>query len=649
MHTTQIAKRAATCLASLSLTLWTAGWTLAQDQREWVDSTGQHKIVGSLVEVQEGTAIIKTAEGKHVKIPVNRLSKKDQEFLEQGSSPFQVVENPGGSKSSSSMSANSTASSAPTPEYNWATPKVVDWSEAEEIHLSSTADWNVPLAEDGKLPFEAKRASLTKKASFHEGMHALCINPTCKRAAVGYTVSFAVPKPQSRVSLVDLLSGKAVHSETLDANMRPLALLNNGSSMLMVGCADGRGNRTGEANEEVQIWKFVNKKIERTPSWIPYVNDGEEWGKKVNGNVVYAEAITDQTVLTMSHLGHAVLWNLPQRKPIWHVKLGSNCGYTLSTDRKLFAVLGGKTINILRTDNGEAVGSKVLDGVHIGWPRLAFSPTGKKLAFTNMGDIRILDLAKGEWEKQLNFPTSPIAPDGLDYPDEDYVLLNKKLLVHLPSQIQVCEYSDVGPIKTIGGVTFMGFSTDAGGLLVPATFPHPTAIKLLEKSQNNPSLFLIHPGVEVSIDVKGVPAEHQSKTEGFLKTSAENAGYKVVANSPISLVATITGPTQEKVEYHMAGTYTVNSYTSTVTLRWQGKDLWSNRGNNVPGIVMRKRDETMEQALAEAGKSPSFWVFQSSGFPKMLQKPSENSKGGPAKSSALMTSRFTLNGLVDTQ
>ena len=283
MHTTQIAKRAATCLASLSLTLWTAGWTLAQDQREWVDSTGQHKIVGSLVEVQEGTAIIKTAEGKHVKIPVNRLSKKDQEFLEQGSSPFQVVENPGGSKSSSSMSANSTASSAPTPEYNWATPKVVDWSEAEEIHLSSTADWNVPLAEDGKLPFEAKRASLTKKASFHEGMHALCINPTCKRAAVGYTVSFAVPKPQSRVSLVDLLSGKAVHSETLDANMRPLALLNNGSSMLMVGCADGRGNRTGEANEEVQIWKFVNKKIERTPSWIPYVNDGEEWGKRSMG------------------------------------------------------------------------------------------------------------------------------------------------------------------------------------------------------------------------------------------------------------------------------------------------------------------------------------------------------------------------------
>jgi hypothetical protein len=121
------------------------------------------------------------------------------------------------------------------------------------------------------LDFEPKRAALAKKSTFHEAMHPLAVNPLCKRAAVGYTVSFAVPKPLSRLSLVDLVGGKAVNSEQVDGNLRPPAVLNDGSSVLMVGASDERGGY--ETPDQLQVWKFNGKKLVRSPSWVPYVQD----------------------------------------------------------------------------------------------------------------------------------------------------------------------------------------------------------------------------------------------------------------------------------------------------------------------------------------------------------------------------------------
>ena len=39
--------------------------------REWSDATGQFKVVGTLIEVKDGVALIKNKEGKTIKVPVN--------------------------------------------------------------------------------------------------------------------------------------------------------------------------------------------------------------------------------------------------------------------------------------------------------------------------------------------------------------------------------------------------------------------------------------------------------------------------------------------------------------------------------------------------------------------------------------------------
>ena len=63
----------------LSLLLFNAstGWS-----RTWTDKTGKHTVEAELVEVKDGEAVLKKTDGKVVRVPVARLSKADQKYLE---------------------------------------------------------------------------------------------------------------------------------------------------------------------------------------------------------------------------------------------------------------------------------------------------------------------------------------------------------------------------------------------------------------------------------------------------------------------------------------------------------------------------------------------------------------------------------------
>ncbi len=616
-------------------------WAQAEGDRVWTDSTGRFKVSGSLIEVLDGSVFLKSTEGKTIKIPLERLSQEDQEFLSKGQNPFETVGATEASKPSSAVSSSSVG------QFDWSVSKPVDWDEAEQLFSTAGIQWNVPVPERGELDFAAKRVPLTKKTTFHEHIHRPTINPLCQRGAVGYTVSFAVPKPLSRLSLADLVSGKAVHSEQVEAHMRPLALLGSGSAVLMVGASDQRGGY--ETPDQLQIWKFKGKKLLRSSSWIPYPMDKKDWGKQQNAHVIRAEPIRDKLVLTMSDKGHVVLWDLADRKPIWHARLGGNFAMDLSVDRKLLALFDDKTLTVVKTETAEPLGSIVLpQNTHVGWPRLAWSPSGRRILFTSVGDVRVLDIETGKWLWEFNLPGGPVAPNALSYPDDDYALLDNRVLVHLPTKIQVCEYLDAGPMQTLGGTSFIAMFSGAGGMLVPGKFPHPAAAELLAKAESDPSLFLIHPGISVAIDVSGVGQQYQQAVRKGLEEAATSSGYKVSPSSAIKIVGAITGPKQEAVSYIASGSYVVNTYTSTIKLRWNGKDLWSRSGTNVPGMLMTERGETIEQALAKAGKQPNTALFGQTRFPKFMQKPRDGQRSG-GRSNALMTSRFTFQGLVDSK
>ncbi len=623
-------------------------------EREWSDSTGKFKITARLIEVKEGFAYLKSRDGKTIRIPVSRLSSSDQELLKSNSdSPFEAIDESEAKGGNALPGQISRESGAALGDFSWNTQPVVNWDEVEQLITQGTGDWQITLPESGKLPFQPKKAALQKKMHGWESMHPIAVNPNVKRAAVGYTASFTLPRPISRVAIVDLETGKAVHSEQLECNVRPLALLNDGSTILVAGA--GRDDDT-DSPDKLQIWRLNGKKIVKSGVWIPHPKEHEAWGKKANAAIRHAYPVKEDLVLTHAEHGMLVLWQLPQRKPVWYAKLGNNSAVAPNADRSLLAILDGTALMVVKSENGEVLAStQIPPNTHVAWPRLCWSPSGKKLIFTTASDVRPFDLVEGKWLPHFSLPTNgaPIASNVLSCPDEDFVLLNNQLLVHLPTKIQVCEYRDAGAIEVIGGTSFIGMIGDGGGLLAPGTFPHPEAKKMLEKAKDNPSLFLIHPGSLVSIDVNGC-GQHQQEIRGHLEKAAKNSGYVVAAGAELILRASISGPKSESVSYIARGTYSVNAYSSNIKLMHGDQVLWEQSASNVPHMLMTRGDQTIEQALAEAGQKPNTGFFGQVRFPEYMQQPrtdnnakNGNNNPGRPRTAALLSSRFTMQGIVD--
>ena len=627
----------------------TAGLSYAQlsEPREWSDATGGHKITATFMELKDGNVFLKSPQGKTLKIPLARLSPADQELIKGGDNPFQEVD---GDASKMPPSNKPAAEDSNTPDGSsggWNAPLKIDWEEVEELDRGFDGQWNLELTKQSDLGFTAKRATLNKKNNFHEDIRRLEVNPLAQRAVVGYTVSFSVPKPQSRLALIDLVSGKAIHTAPVEADMCPLCLLNDGSTALMFGTSDER--KGFETADQIQLWRINGKKVMQTKSWIPFPDEAESWGKKTNGALVYAVAIPNNKLILLSSNGHLACIDVATRKPYWHAKLSDKFAVDASIDRSLLAVADGHSIMIVDPQTGTVKSSVfVEDKPHIAWPRLRWSPSGTRLLFTFINEMRVLDLTNGTWTNKCSFPGGPIAANGLSYPHDDYALLDDHLLVHIPSQIKVCDYRDATRITTVGGMSFIGMQSGEAGLVVPAKIPHPAAEKLLAQAQKDPSVFLIHPGVQVSIDAAGA-GQWAGQASQMLSKAATASGYKVVANAPIKIVASVSGPKQEAVSYIASGSYIANVYQSTIKLTWQGRDLWTTGGSNLPGMIQTSRDESIQDKLNELGKTPNLSVFEQTKFPKMLQKPSTENKGPGVRSDALLTSNFTMQGLVDAK
>lgn len=637
-------------VVSIAVSLFSLPLCLADTDRQWSDATGKFRVTARLLEVKDGVAFLQTVDGRTLKVPVDRLSQADQDFLDSSSNPFELVEDGAAMRpaADSGRSGASGPASSALPGFDWSRPTTIDWRSANSMQAATADQWQPPPSFDPTLPFAPQRAMLSKKGAFHERPHAVQINPLRGRAVVGFSLTFGVPKSTSRVSLVDLTSGRSVDSVSVEAHMRPLALLNDGQTVLMVGASDERGGL--ERPYELQLWRIDNTTVARSPSWIPFQNATEErsFGRRETTHAAVSSAVplTGPHVMLLSDKGHLGVVDIAARTPVWHVELGRDFAVDVTADRSLMAIAQGASIMIVRSATGEVLSQTMLPGKpHTAWPRIRWSPSGKHLAMAHVSSLRVLDVQSGEWVHEEERPGAPAAAQGLDFPHEEFLLLNNTNLVHLPTKIQVCDYQNVHWIGTVGGTTFVLVQDGGGGSLGPQAIPHPKAAQLLQAAQQDPKTFLLGPGSRVAIDVSGVPSQYQAETRSGLEEVVKRAGFQVAPSAPVSVVAKVEGPTQEAVQYIARGAYVVNKYVSKVTLVWEGRELWTTSSTNVPGVLTTERGETIQQRLDKLGQAPSLHVFRNAQLPRFLQRPRD---GGTAqRSTALMLSRFTPQGLQD--
>lgn len=62
--------------------------TFAEDFRTWSDATGKHRREAQFVELKDGNVHLKKEDGTVIFLPIEKLSKTDQEYARKNNGPL---------------------------------------------------------------------------------------------------------------------------------------------------------------------------------------------------------------------------------------------------------------------------------------------------------------------------------------------------------------------------------------------------------------------------------------------------------------------------------------------------------------------------------------------------------------------------------
>lgn len=576
------------------------------EYRTWSDSTGKFALRAKLDAVRDGKAVLITEKGETRTIPIEKLSKADQDYIAE-----QNVDNPfkkeGNATTDSSADADESVQRGPRTVQ-------VNWSQSEAVSLATGNDaWNVPLPEAPDAKFRPKSVPLEPKRDFFEDVTGVAVSRVAKMAVVGYAMKRREPATL-RFVLCDIERGRVKNTIAMTGdNMMPMALSDDGERLLV------RRNDFGFGNQgRLEIWIIKDGSFIKSLSWKPY--DGDRGSSQ---DVRWAEFLDAKRLATSSAGGKIAIWDVVTGQPICHIQASHGSVPALSADRRLMAIVSDSTLGIFDVEKREMVASQKTPCA-LRSPVVAFSPSGKKIGCVATDRILVWDTAAGNLEK--NFVPAGLAIHGaIDFPNEDFILANSRYLIELKNQLKLWHYRNTEFARTVQGTTFVVVSgRHQGGLLLAVKLPHSEALRTLEAALKQPNLFVFHKGTPVKLDVSGIPdPDERKKAEKALTEKLAAMDCRIDDSAPVTVVASIDGPKPRIVVYMHAGTHKVTEYFTRLKFVYEDQTLWETSHTNISRIIRLRPGDNIESYLRRASAKPNYQLYQSVAIPEFLQKPSK--------------------------
>lgn len=626
-----------------------------QPSRRWTDLTGNFTVDASLVKLNGGFVYLKTRDGGHMKIAIESLSQVDRDFLNARENPFEVVDHSNSKMTAKRFARGESAleGSGGTRDVStrnqWHRPPNVSWDGIPPLGRGRSENaWGYQVGPAGPPAQIVKRVRLPKKKNFFERIENLVADSKRGTVAIGYSITFSVPKNLTRVSLVNLVDGSAVHSDSVIGNLAPLTLLGSANEVLMRHAGDKRNGK--ETKDQLERWVVTQEGVERSEPWTPFPDDVTSFGKTMNGAVEKAFVLEGGQLVLLSQSGHLACYDLATLEPLWHEQLSRSFDAIITSDQKSLLVLDGMEVMFIDPGKGEALGRLVLAGNPPATSaKICLNHHADRLLVSLPDGFRAIDLATGKpMEDYKKRKDVPLPSKSLRYLSVNYALLDNRSILHLPTGRVICGLVGIGAVAELGGHYLVATHGDAGGRVGPYTLPHDSVLQMQKRVENEPGSFLIHPGVEVAIDVSQVDEDYRSQVEQGLDQSIKDAGYKRNDQATIQVKAIVRGPRQEAVSFIAAGAYVANLYDSVLEIRHDGKVVWQRQTTNIPTLLRRSRGKSIQEALDELGKGPNLKHFSNTTFPDLMDEP-EKSVGSNGGGRTLMTSTFSIHGVTDSR
>jgi hypothetical protein len=631
------------------LLLMGTAWGNGEEFRPWSDSTGRFSIRARLLTVSRDLAILEREDGTKVAVEVEKLSPQDRAYLDRlmAENPFKPLqedsakqpeiarpsgESPAPTESNSPPPTASSGGESFQPYFlSHSGPLTVNWEIVRPISVNPGVGWQLTLPEVAPLSLQPKTIDLPPKADFFEEVTALAVNPRAGWALV--KLANRRPGAQSkleRIVLCDLISGRTAIASLFEPPQTPLAIycadtssrryllfrrdefgFGNQDTLFIHSVLPARGGVEGELDSLVSLTALT--------TWIPY-----DTKRGVGRDVKWADFPDERTLVTCSGDGRIAIWNLETMHPEASLPAGFGHLPALSPHRQWLAFATRNEVGILDLHKREVIAVQQAPQ-QLGFPVLAFSPSGQKLAcLANRSSIYVWDVATGKLEASFPLPTGlAIQKDAFIFPHDEFLLIGNRYLFHWKSQLLVWEYEDLGPTTTLGDhvCAVVGHRSGNGiesRALVLAHVPHAAALQVLDRALNNPETFAFRKGIPVKIDVSAVPEAGREKVQEILTERLRSMDCKIEPDARVTIVAAVTGPKERTVSYIHSGDYKVKEYQLSLKIVVGNQVLWETSAGGVPFILFLRPGENVGQKLKELTSKPNYEWFKAVAMPQFL-------------------------------
>ncbi|MCA8999067.1 MAG: hypothetical protein KDA80_18850, partial [Planctomycetaceae bacterium] len=404
-----------------------------EQARKWVDKTGKHELQAKFLDLDGDTVLLEMEGGKRMKIKLDQLSFDDQKYAitartkmvaSGDSSPFKSV---GDSPMPTTPEKTSSGDEAKVINVRWTNARVMN-------PLLAPEEWSLePDPAPATEAIESNAIPLPVKRDFFEGLSGTTADAGAGLVCVAHTLDHGGQK-NTRVEVVDLKAGKVVRQAILDNLWAPLAVSDEGNTVVMRSNTFGFGGK-----ERLAIWQ-MNADRTATPlrGWIcgqPQARGGSakdiNWGAMVEGN----------RLVTLTGDGRLTIWDSEAGEPKAYMDMGSNAHATVSPGGKYILCGVGSALVVIEPARLRLVASLNIPEAEDQSAKVSVSPDGTRFAFGFGSNTHVYDFASA---RRLHEVVGISTFGDLAWADENHLLVgtgSSRSLINLEAGFLVWTYS----------------------------------------------------------------------------------------------------------------------------------------------------------------------------------------------------------------
>lgn len=627
--------------------------TLAKyvENRSWSNDTGQFRIDGKMQSAEDNLVSIAKSDGRVIKVPLDKLSAKDQQFVNEflaaeakmndPANPFAGGEqaNPfAGGEPAAGMPANGasgTASGIPQ--------KQAVVGGVRPISASPT-----PGLWDVKPPYPLPELNL------HDSIVPLNItNPFASKLVIGaggrgpkiilnnYRESHRAEENQSQFVVYDASTEQMSSVLKYDLPWRLMAVSPNGSMMAAVRVVGF------DKGSDLALFKIEDNEL-KPMYW--FTAGGGDWDE-----LRWASFLPGNRLVTISQKQFVTIWDLSNPvgpKALYRGSTGGPLTATMSPAGELMIFPAGKSIAVVDTTSAKLVGWLERDTEADG---IALSPDGRTLAAFHPYTVTLYSMETGAELKQFAVSESTV---GHGFRWVGKYLMVGNVMYDTERELAIWNYQGLSGCDLVYGDFYIaGYGEKEQSTLTIFELPHAGALAAAQNVDPT-AVFAMRPGdgVKVVFNMSGAPQQVQQDAQTAVQAKIDELGWVRLDNAVTVMEVTVQQGKQDSQDYYVRQGYgpffappgfgaptgpketvTFTPWKHSLVVKVGGKQIFSTGyTSSAPHNLQLKENESAQSAVNRIVK-PNGKSFQTMKVPPHLLKPEY--QGG------MGSSRFSKAGL----